>query len=253
MQEAQRPSRAKTILVTVSITTVLLVVATGTAYYFHDHFYEDRYIKDLETGDWVQQQTAIKKLAGIRSAKAVPELTKLLEGVEVRESAGTLGAREMIAKVSKLGEAMVTVASILEEKGKSSASNPGQQVFEIMGQPEVLTRALAAHALGQIGLPAAPAVPALARLLKDPSMTLRMFAAAALGGIRAMPEVAVPALAQALKDPEEPVRRNAAITLGDLGASAKVARPALLEVIGGPDAGLSRIAREALAKIEGDS
>lgn len=61
-------------------------------------------------------------------------------------------------------------------------------------------RQLAAHTLGQMGVAAEPAVPALARALADPSRNVRLTAADALAhlGTRAAP--AVPALARAFRD-----------------------------------------------------
>jgi HEAT repeat protein len=70
-------------------------------------------------------------------------------------------------------------------------------------------------ALDNMGPAAAPAVAALAKALRDPSLEVRQWAARALGSIGPAAESAVPALGNAARrragfggrvDPEDPVR-----------------------------------------------
>jgi len=70
-------------------------------------------------------------------------------------------------------------------------------------------RAWSAQAIGEIGLDAAPAVPALIVLLADPDEGSRNSACIALYGIGPAARDALPALRKALEDPSVDVRRFA--------------------------------------------
>ena len=75
-------------------------------------------------------------------------------------------------------------------------------------------RRAAARALGRIGPKAKPAVPALAKLLKDGDVLLRWSTAKALGEIDPAAPTAAAVLAEALKDKNREVREAAASALG---------------------------------------
>ena len=110
-------------------------------------------------------------------------------------------------------------------------------------------RAEAAETLGDIGLAAGPAVPALAGRLRDESPQVRAQAAEALGTIAQTDADAAPALAEALGDENDNVRRNAAFALVRLGPHAEEAIPALRDVLYDEDRYVRGDAAQALLRI----
>lgn len=106
-----------------------------------------------------------------------------------------------------------------------------------------------AHALGQLGEAAAPAVPRLAELLRDDHREIREAAAAALGNIGSAASAAVPALARALDDCCHDVRAGAAEALGRIGPAASDAVPALIEALDDPISWVRLQSAEALVSI----
>ncbi len=96
--------------------------------------------------------------------------------------------------------------------------------------PDADIRRRAIFALGAMGLDAAEAVPALARILReDADAETRHQAAQALAKMAPASAAAVPDLARALDEDEEPlVRMNAAIALSRLGTQARPAVPVLI-------------------------
>ena len=93
------------------------------------------------------------------------------------------------------------------------------------------TRDSAAEVLGDMGLDAQEAVPALMRAVRDESDAVRSHAAEALGTTGQLSASAVPALITALQDAEESVRRNAVFALAQLGPHARDAVRALQNVL----------------------
>lgn len=116
------------------------------------------------------------------------------------------------------------------------------------GAPEH-ERAEAAETLGDIGLAAGPAVPALTERLRDESDPVRAQAAEALGTIAQTDSAAAPALAGALADESVPVRRNAAFALVRLGPHGEAAIPALGDVLYDEDRYVRGDAAQALLRI----
>jgi hypothetical protein len=94
-----------------------------------------------------------------------------------------------------------------------------QPMLEIGKQTAQLTatnaaaRQRAAARLGDMGVAAGPAVPALANALTDEDASVRWAAAEALGRIGPEAGAAAPALTRALADPDQGVRENAALAL----------------------------------------
>jgi HEAT repeat protein len=93
---------------------------------------------------------------------------------------------------------------------------------------EGFTRLHAAHKLGDMGLAAREAVPALAKALRDPVVEVHVRAAKSLAAIGTP---AVPALIEALKHPELKSRAAVAQALAWIGSPAKDAVPALIELL----------------------
>lgn len=92
-------------------------------------------------------------------------------------------------------------------------------------------RDAAAEVLGDMGLDAQKAVPALMSAVQDESEAVRSHAAEALGTTGQRCDTAVPALIAASQDAEESVRRNAVFALTRLGPHAKDAVNALKNVL----------------------
>ena len=109
---------------------------------------------------------------------------------------------------------------------------------------------LTSEALGLIGKDAAPAVPALCKVLKeskDPG--IRQHAAIELGRIGANSELTVPALTSALDDGWAKVRAAAAKALLSFGAEAKPALKKLRELEGSEFASVRQPVKATIAAI----
>ncbi len=107
--------------------------------------------------------------------------------------------------------------------------------------------------LGQIGPAAAPAAPALAKLLADEDVNARLEAAYALAKIGPEAKPAVPALAEVLKQPESNLSHAAVYALGRIGPAASAAEPALAQLVESKDDSLSLLSAWALVQIKGQS
>jgi HEAT repeat protein len=108
----------------------------------------------------------------------------------------------------------------------------------------------AAEDLGQIGAPAAGAVPSLLQLVeKDPDPLTRVAAARAVAGIDPKNETAILALVEALNDKAANVRKRAAQSLGDLGPGAKSVVAALVKSVKDSDPLVSWASIDALGQI----
>ncbi len=107
------------------------------------------------------------------------------------------------------------------------------------------TRYLAAMALSKIGDEAENAVPVLLQALRADDMFLRM---ATTGALIAIGVPAVSGLIRALFDQNAAVRRASAKALGKIGS--KDAINALKVAVNDSDPGASRLAAEALARLQ---
>ena len=100
------------------------------------------------------------------------------------------------------------------------------------GLKDKASRPLFITAIGQVGPPGEAAVPTLIEILtRDPDFDHRALAAEALGriGINARP--AIGALVRALAVPHNEVRRQAALALGQYEEQAAAAVPGLLSLV----------------------
>jgi HEAT repeat protein len=111
------------------------------------------------------------------------------------------------------------------------------------------TATVVAAALARMGPGAAQAVPALVASLQSPDAGRRWRAARALGRIGPPAAEAVSDLEKALKDPNEAVRLHAARALGRIGAAARPAASALQRATGDPDVYVRQEARAALERL----
>jgi len=108
-------------------------------------------------------------------------------------------------------------------------------------------RVEAARVVGSLGPGAAPAVPALARALRDPDPALRLEVVTALEKIGPGAGPAVPALVEALEDAS--VRWRVPDALGSIGPTASVATPRLIAALRDANATVRWRAAVALGRI----
>jgi hypothetical protein len=111
------------------------------------------------------------------------------------------------------------------------------------------TRAAALDILGDIGRPAATAVPAIARMLGDEAVEVRRAAADALGTMNGAARSALEPLSGALQDEDEWVGRNAALALLRMGRAAEEAVPALIRALRHPNRYVRAKAAKTLERI----
>ena len=142
-------------------------------------------------------------------------------------------------KLGAIGEAAVTaLAQRLDSDDQEvrRAANYGLAAAEGCAVPALeeaasseraLRRTEAVDALGNMGLPAAPAAATLEKALKDGDDTVRANAAYALGTIGEAAALAIPALIDGLDSSDEWVVRNSSLTLARLGPLAAEAVPKL--------------------------
>ncbi len=143
---------------------------------------------------------------GSLARPAVPNLTDLLTDPAVRSEA-------VVALVSIDADQAPKVVPLLIKDA--------QATDEKLRQAAML-------ALARLGPAAAPVVPSLAILLKDPSVALRKLSLVLLGEIGPASRSALPNLVAALSDSDNGVRAGAAHLLEQFGPEASEAVPALI-------------------------
>jgi HEAT repeat protein len=151
-------------------------------------------------------------------------------------AAGKPPASQSIAELrASLASSDVSVRiAAVDELGRRAASSPEalDAVVGALGDSSPLVRRFAAGGLAELPAPPAPALSALARLLRDSETEPRQSASRTLAALapRAPPD-SVPELAAALSnacaDTEEAVRANALEALGGLGIRGVRASPAV--------------------------
>jgi HEAT repeat protein len=112
-----------------------------------------------------------------------------------------------------------------------------------------VTREAVAEQIYYLGTNAGPALPYLARALKDSDEEIVSLALYALSELHPSQETVVPALTGCLAYPDAYCRAFSARTLGSYGASATSAVPALLRLLKDPDANVREEAEDALFRI----
>lgn len=136
---------------------------------------------------------------------------------------------------------IVSLAREPVEKGR-----PLSQWIALMNASNPAIRQEACLAAANLRDRAAPAVPALARALRDPDTGVRYAAAYALFFVGGAARNALPELEAALKDPDAGVRSMVAMTLGDSNIAAARSVPALND----PDSSVRLYAQSALENIQ---
>jgi HEAT repeat protein len=105
------------------------------------------------------------------------------------------------------------------------------------------------YVLGQIGPAAAPATPALAKLIADKDERVAQEAVISLAKIGPAAKEAVPTLVQALQQPKSPNVYAIVYALGSIGPDAASAEPALSDLLKGSDRKLALVSAWALVQI----
>ncbi|NLF09374.1 MAG: hypothetical protein GX594_15550 [Pirellulaceae bacterium] len=111
------------------------------------------------------------------------------------------------------------------------------------------TRGHVIYIIGRIGADAAPAVPALTKLVADKDEHVALEAAVALAQIGPAAKDAVPALIEALHKSENSTSHAFAYALGMIGPDAAAAKPALSDLLKNSDRKLALVSAWALVRI----
>jgi HEAT repeat protein len=200
------------------------------------------------------RRQAAQRLLEISAAIAavLPALSGVLrnpDGAVRAQAASVLGelSAKMLASLPSLRAALRTI--VLTDSDENVRSVALQSLAQIGPEaqadvPSLLSslkdefpyvRLSAAHALGELGVRAKDALPALTTvLLYDASPRVRLEAAVAVWRIDRRSVRVLPTLMQALDDPDEVSRWIAADCLGEIGPDAHDAIPALQKVLAGP-------------------
>jgi HEAT repeat protein len=171
---------------------------------------------------------------------AIPELIRRLD--DPNRDVSDRAADALI----KLGEK--AVPALIDEMKRPAEEKRGLWVTWVLGEigsssvvpltrelenSNVHVRSSAIDGLMRIGTPAKTAVPAIARLLKDPNQYVRSDAAHALGELR--DERAIENLMEVLiAERDHRVRQSAVTAIGKFGPKAKKAIPTLIEIVANP-------------------
>jgi HEAT repeat protein len=164
---------------------------------------------------------------GSLARPAVPDLTDLLTDSAVR---------------SVVALAMVGIDADQASKVVALLLKDAQATDEKQRQAAIL-------ALARLGPAAAPAVPSLAGLLKDPNVAFRRLSLFLLGEIGHASRSALPALIAALSDSDNEVRASAAHLLEEIGPEASEAVRALIANLRVPQMEVRARAASALGHI----
>jgi HEAT repeat protein len=176
-------------------------------------------LAQIETG-WAKTPEAVA---------AVPALIKRLIPLEHRPQAISKAAAAALTAMGAL--AVPALLKVLEQSDREK-----QQLEAI-------------RVLGQIGPEAAPAIPALTRMLSHQEWYLRQAAAKALGEVGPQASNTVPLLVQTLGDWNDEVRQAAATALGQLGIAAETGTAKLIERLVDTSEPVRRAAAQALVRI----
>ncbi|MFF2433771.1 HEAT repeat domain-containing protein [Streptomyces sp. NPDC058107] len=229
-----------------------------------------------EPGAWVKEWasgppglgSAVKALARLGDARALPALTAALERPEVPHDVGFA--------VGYLGAAAAPLAGVLRrrlgeialDEGAYDRANPllcgltalraGEAAPEVLrvlrGAPEYRgewLRTSALRALGSFGSAAHCAVPELRALIRRPGTAAATEAAQALWAVDGDTEAVLPVLIEGLRAEYAHERRSAVTALGGLGARAEVAAPRLRALLSHDELWLRVDAAIALWEVSG--
>ncbi len=170
--------------------------------------------------------------------------------VRQRAQAALERSPEGLAFLSRRIEARPSAVRRFGQRVGSYLPEPLKRPFRRAFDPSrfLLEKHLAAQALQSLGTNAAPAVPALAKMLRDSNVLLASTAGVTLGRIG---PAALPVLTDALSDADFNVRSSACAALGQLNTNAASAAPALCAILEHETGPIVSYAAMTLAQIRG--
>lgn len=191
------------------------------------------------TGIWLASYPAYSKVSELTKPNEVPGLLKALKSgkEDVRiHAAYKLG---LLWPKQDVGGAVIALVKATRDPSEQVRVHAVRALGDLKAEqaidalintlhdrsPEVVL--FAAQSLGEIGPPAAPAVPELLNLLENDCSATRNVAAIALAEIGMGVDQAVPVMIEDLALPDESSRYEAALALGYMGQAAQPAIPAL--------------------------
>ena len=202
-------TRRATLLTASSVILGIAVVAVA-AWVLREVVVETWYLHQLETGTEPERGKAAKRLAELRSARAVPILIRELPRVVELESPWD---HYVCVTLREIGpRAAPALIAVLRDSTRP---------FRV--------RRVASGAIGSTVETAKRAVPELARALADDDEGTKMLACAAIARFRRHGSIAAPGLEQLLLDERRHVRSLVALTLVGMGAGGPRVIPALCE------------------------
>jgi HEAT repeat protein len=160
-------------------------------------------LKDPHAGTRAAAAEALRNL-GEKAKLALPQLT----AVAADPKADRIPRLYAIQIISKWGEqdGLKVIVGVIEDKNAESAIRQG-----------------AIEGVGRAGAKAEPAIPALAKVLKDADVNLRRAAAIALGQVGSKAGAAWPVIKEAYQDSDNGVRNQVIRLAGQLGKQQKEA------------------------------
>ncbi|MFD3818183.1 HEAT repeat domain-containing protein [Streptomyces rubiginosohelvolus] len=229
-----------------------------------------------DPGSWVKTwasgppglSSAVKALARLGDARAVPALAGALELPEVAHdvgfAVGHLGAtarplagalRRRLAEVELDEGAYDRASPLLAGLTALRAGEAAPEVLRVLrGAPEYRgewLRTAALRALGAFGPAAREAVPELRALVRRPGTASATEAAEALWAVSGDAEAVLPVLIEGLQSDQVHDRRAAAVALGALGPRAAVVAPRLRGLLAHEELWLRVDAAIALWEVSG--
>jgi hypothetical protein len=185
---------------------------------------------------WLGKQSLIE----FRLPVSRPSLGLVLEN---RPPNRTVMAAEVFAEIGPTDQAaMSSLVLLLDEKEEEVARIAGDLLAGMAPDsvPTLITavaagpnraRIRAAAVLGQIGMPATAAIPALKRILVSRPLPVRLAAACTLVKLEDDPAGVIPVLIATVRGGDKVLRSQAFATLAGLGTQAKLATPQLRTIL----------------------
>jgi len=181
---------------------------------------------------------------GVEARAAVPSLAAALKDKHAGTSAAAAESLAAMAEVARsaapalietlkdkdadrFARGFAAIALIRIGGSESGLATPALTEAVADAKAPTALRETSVRLLGQLGKDAQPAVPTLARALKDKSVEIRRAAAGALAELGPLSKEALPDLEAAVKDKDKNVRCSAIYALGSFGKDAAKTVPML--------------------------